>query len=53
MGILKELVSELLDFMFPFLDNRVKLRNFLGVVSLFVLAEKVKVGLGEYQWAPR
>ena len=44
MGVLEELVSELFDFMFPFLDDRVKLWNLLGVVSLLVLAEKEKVG---------
>ena len=45
LGVLEKLVSELLDVTFPFLDDRVKLRNLIGVVSLLVPAEKEKVGL--------
>ena len=45
MGVLEELLSELFDFTLPFFDDRVELRNLLGVVSLLVFAEKEKVGL--------
>ena len=45
MGFFEKLISELFDFTLPFIDDRVKLRNLLGIVSLLVLAEKKKVGL--------
>ena len=45
MGFFEKLISELFDFPLPFPDDRVKLRNLLGIVSLLVLSEKEKVGL--------